>query len=359
MQTAIPYMQLRGGSSKGLFFKACDLPADRAVRERVLLAAMTGVGPDDPRQIDGLGGADPLTSKVAIVNRSARPDADLDYEFVQVVLGRGAIDGTQNCGNLLAGVVPFALEAGLMPATDDETRARVYLVNSNSTCEVIVQTPGGHVTYAGAAKIDGVPGTAAPIMCLYSDLAGSACGSLFPTNQLIDEVHGVRVTCIDNGMPVVLLRAADFDLSGYETPVELNADSALKTRLERIRLELGPRMNLGEVSAKVVPKMCLIAPPRAGGVVTTRTFIPHVCHAAIGVLGAVSVATACAIPGTIADGLSRPPTGGSIYSVEHPSGEFSVTLEIDHSGARPDVRRAGLLRTARLLSRGEVMIPSV
>ena len=221
-----------------------------------------------------------------------------------------------------------------------------------------MQTPGGHVTYAGSAKIDGVPGTAAPIMCLYSDLAGSACGALFPTGQLIDEVDGVCLTCIDNGMPVVLLRAADFSLSGYETPAELNADAALKTRLERIRLELGPRMNLGDVTAKIVPKMCLIAPPRAGGVVTTRTFIPHVCHAAIGVLGAVSVATACAIPGTIADGPSLPPADSNVYSVEHPSGEFSVTLEINHDGPRPEVRRAGLLRTARLISRGEVMIPA-
>jgi 4-oxalomesaconate tautomerase len=351
-------MQLRGGSSKGLFFRAADLPAEPAVRQQVLLAAMAGVGPDDPRQVDGLGGADPLTSKVAIVAPSTRPGVDLDYEFVQVVVGKGTTDGTQNCGNLLAGVVPFAIEAGLLRAADGETRARVYLVNSESICEVVVQTPGGRVEYAGHARIDGAPGTAAPILCHYLDTAGSACGSLLPTGNLVDTFDGVRVTCLDNGMPVVLLRAVDLGCTGYESPETLNADAKLKARLESIRLQAGPRMNLGDVKAKVVPKMCLIAPPRAGGVVHTRTFIPHVCHAAIGVLGAVSVATACVLPGTVAEGVAVLPAAGEAYSVEHPSGEFTVTLEIDRSGPTPEVRRAGLVRTARLLSRGEVLIPA-
>lgn len=358
MQTAIPCLQLRGGSSKGLFFRATDLPADPAVRQRVLLAAMAGAGPDDPRQVDGLGGADPLTSKVAIVARSTRPGVDLDYEFVQVVVGKGTTDGTQNCGNLLAGVVPFAIEAGFLRAADGETRARVFLVNSESICEVVVQTPGGRVEYAGHTRIDGAPGTAAPILCHYLDTAGSACGTLLPTGKLVDTFDGIRVTCLDNGMPVVLLRAADLGRTGRETPETLNADADLKRRLESIRLQAGPLMQLGEVKAKVVPKMCLIAPPRHGGVVHTRTFIPHVCHAAIGVLGAVSVATACVLPGTVAEGVAVLPAGGQAYSVEHPSGEFTVTLEIDRSGPAPEVRRAGLVRTARLLSRGEVLIPA-
>jgi len=174
----------------------------------------------------------------------------------------------------------------------------------------------------------------------------------------VDAIDGVRVTCIDNGMPVVLLRAADLGRTGREPPSQLNADTELKTKLERIRLLAGPLMKLGDVAKKVVPKMCLIAPPQAGGVVLTRTFIPHVCHAAIGVLGAVSVATACVIPETVADGVAVCPPSGGVYSVEHPSGEFSVTLEIDSRGARPEVRRAGLVRTARLLSRGEVLIPA-
>lgn len=358
MQTGIPCMQLRGGSSKGLYFKASDLPADPALRQRVLIAAMCGAGPEDARQIDGLGGADPLTSKVAIVAPSPRPGVDLDYEFVQVVVGRNATDGTQNCGNLLAGVVPFAIESGLLRATDGETRARVFMTNSKSVCEVVVQTPGRRVEYAGGAKIDGAPGTAAPVFCHYLDTAGSACGVLLPTDNLVDMIDGVRVTCIDNGMPVVLLRAADLGRTGYETPARLNADTELKAKLERIRLQAGPLMRLGDVARKVVPKMCLIAPPQIGGVVCTRTFIPHVCHAAIGVLGAVSVATACVIPGTVADGVAVRPPPGAAYSVEHPSGEFSVTLEIDSRGPRPEVRRAGLLRTARLLGRGEVLIPA-
>lgn len=358
MQTAIPCMQLRGGSSKGLFFRAADLPADPQLRQRVLLAAMCGAGPEDARQIDGLGGADPLTSKIAIVAPSSRPGVDLDYEFVQVVVGGSATDGTQNCGNLLAGVVPFAIEAGLLRAADGETRARVFMTNGDSICEVVVRTPGGQVEYAGDARIDGVLGTASPVVCNYTDTAGSACGELLPTGHLVDVIDGVRVTCLDNGMPVVLLRAADLGRTGRETPAVLNADAELKTRLERIRLQAGSLMRLGDVAKKVVPKMCLIAPPVAGGVVHTRTFIPHVCHAAIGVLGAVSVATACVIPGTVADGVAVLPKEGKIYSVEHPSGEFSVTLEIDSSGPRPEVRRAGLLRTARLLSRGEVMIPA-
>lgn len=351
-------MQLRGGSSKGLYFHDADLPADQETRDKLLLAAMCGVGPEDERQIDGLGGSDPLTSKVAIVSPSERPDADLEYEFVQVVVGGGATDRTQNCGNILAGVVPFAIEAGMLKANDTETSARVYMVNSDSICEVIVQTPGGRVEYRGEAKIDGVPGTAAPVICNYMDVAGSATGALFPTGNLIDVIDGIEITCIDNGMPVVLLRAGDLDRTGYEQRDDLNEDDELKGRLENIRLQAGPLMTLGDVSGKVVPKMSLIAPPVAGGLIHTRTFIPHKCHAAIGVLGAVSVATACVIPGTVAEKMRVLPDQGNAYSVEHPSGEFSVTLDIDYSGELPDVRKAGLLRTARLLSRGEVLIPS-
>jgi 4-oxalomesaconate tautomerase len=351
-------MQFRGGSSKGLYFRAADLPVDLEVKDRVLMAAMCGVGPEDKRQIDGLGGADPLTSKVAIVDRSLREDADLEYEFVQVVVGGQKTDRTQNCGNILSGVVPFAIENGLISATSPQTKARVHMTNSDSICEVVVQTPGGQVEYSGEAKIDGVPGTAAPIICNYMDVAGSACGSLLPTGHLIDVIDGINVTCIDNGMPIVLIKAEDVGCTGYETREQLNADNRLKAALESIRLQVGPRMNLGDVREKVVPKMTLIAKPVSGGIIHTRSFIPHVCHAAIGVLAAVSVATACVIPGTVANSLAVLPQKSETYSVEHPSGEFSVNLEIDYSGAQPQVHKAGLLRTARLLSRGEVMIPA-
>jgi 4-oxalomesaconate tautomerase len=346
---------MRGGSSKGLYFRKEDLPADDAVRDRVLVAALGS----DSRQIDGAGGAHPLTSKVAIVSRSESADADVDYLFVQVVVGEGRVDTTPNCGNILAGVAPFALETGIVPARDGVTPVRVRMLNSDNLCELLVETPGGRVNYDGTAKIDGVPGTAAPIVCNYLDVAGSATGSLLPTGKVVDVVEGVEVTCIDNGMPVVVLRARDLGVTGYESPKELDGNRELKARIEAIRLAIGPRMNLGDVAKKVVPKMSLIAPARAGGHVCTRTFIPHDCHAAIGVLGAVSVATACILPGSVAQGIASVPEGAVKHmSVEHPTGEFSVTLDVGGTAAAPVVQKAGLLRTARLIMRGEVLVPA-
>lgn len=357
-QRAIPFAQFRGGSSKGLFFKAEDLPTAPTERDRLVLAAMEGVGPGDPRQIDGLGGATPLTSKVAVVSRSEHPDADLDYLFLQVAVGAGRVSTGQNCGNILAAVLPFALESGLFPASSPTTTARVFMVNTGGVCEVTVQTPGGRVEYAGDAKVDGVPGTAAPIVCSYLGLAGSTCGALLPTGNPLDVVEATEVTCIDNGMPEVLLRAADFGLTGDETPAELEANASLRERLERIRLAAGPLMNLGDVSDKTVPKLCLIAPPRQGGLVSTRTFIPHTVHEAIGVLGAVSTATACLLPGSVAGGVAvLPENPASGYSVEHPTGEFTVHLELTVRDGSVEVGKSGVVRTARLLSRGEVLVP--
>ena len=304
MQRTIPYMHIRGGSSKGLFFSASDLPASNEAKDTILLAAMAGVGPDDPRQIDGLGGADPLTCKVAIVSLSGREDADIDYEFVQVVPGEGRTDRTQNCGNILAGVVPFALETGMIKAGNPETEARVFMTNSSSICTVRLLTPGGALSYAGDTRIDGVPGTAAPVSCNYQDITGSTCGSLLPTGNVRDMYDGIEVTCIDNGMPVVLIRATDLGRTGYESPEELNGDTDVKRRLESIRLQAGKAMNLGDVAAKTVPKMTLISPPVNGGLVSTRSFIPHQVHAAIGVLAAVTVATGCLIPGSVADSVA-------------------------------------------------------
>jgi len=346
---------MRGGSSKGLYFRREDLPADEALRDRVLVAAMG----TDARQIDGAGGAHPLTSKIAVVSRSESPDADVDYLFVQVVVGEGRVDTTPNCGNMLAGVGPFAIDNGIVPARDGATSVRVRMLNSDNLCELLVQTPGKRVRYDGDARIDGVPGSAAPIVCNYLDVAGSATGSLLPTGRALDVVGGVEVTCIDNGMPVVVLRAKDLGITGYETPKELDANEELKAKLEAIRLEIGPKMNLGDVTKKVVPKMSLIAPARTGGNVCTRTFIPHDCHAAIGVLGAVSVATACILPGSVTSGIATVPEGRTKQmSVEHPTGEFSVTLEVGGTAEHPSVLKAGLLRTARLIFRGELLIPS-
>ncbi|MEQ8349637.1 MAG: 4-oxalomesaconate tautomerase [Sneathiellaceae bacterium] len=358
-QIAVPCVMMRGGTSKGAYFLASDLPAELAARDAVLLAAM---GSPDARQIDGIGGADPLTSKVAIVSRSARDDADIDYLFAQVVIDEPIVDISPNCGNILAGIGPFAIDAGLFPAQDGRTAVRIHMVNSGKLCIATVATPGGRVAYGGTARIAGVPGSAAPVMLEFLDVAGSTCGALLPTGQVRDEIDGVAVTCIDNGMPVVVIRADALGRTGYESRDALNQDADLKARLEAIRLKAGPLMGLGDVTDKVVPKMSLLAPPRNGGAVSSRTFIPHVCHSSIGVLGAVSVATACVLEGTpaaeVASLPARDADGGCLISVEHPTGEFSVDLATARgAGGQVEIRRAALLRTARRLFQGEVLVP--
>jgi 4-oxalomesaconate tautomerase len=354
MQTPIRCTVMRGGTSKGLYFRAEDLPAEAALRDRVLLAAM---GSPDLRQIDGMGGAHPLTSKVAVVSRSTRDDADVDYLFLQVVVDEARVDVSQNCGNILAGIGPFAIEEGLVPARDGETPVRIHMVNSQSLAAAVVQTPGGKVRYDGEARIDGVPGTAAPIPLDFLDVAGSSCGSLLPTGNLVDTIEGVDVTCIDNGMPVVILEAAALGKTGTETPEALEADETLKARVEAIRLVAGRMMNLGDVTKRTVPKMSLVSPAISGGDLNTRTFIPKRVHEAIGVLGAVSVATAAMLPGTVAARLIEPKGAARLLEIEHPTGFFTVDLEIEGIWPEVKIRRSALLRTARRLMTGEVWVP--
>lgn len=349
-------MQFRGGSSKGLFFLSKDLSDDLDAIKRMVLLAMEGTTTGDPRQIDGLGGAHSLTSKAAVVGQSPLPDADVDFLFLQVVVGKGQVSTGQTCGNILAAVAPFAIESGLVKAQNPITRVRINMLNTGGICEVVVETPGGKVNYAGDAKIDGVPGTAAPIICNYLGVAGSTCGALLPTGKATDEVDGYSLTCIDNGMPVVLIRASDFGLKGNESVRELEENENLKSRIEQLRLKLGPMMNLGDVAQKTVPKMCLISSPQHGGVLNTRMFIPHRVHDAIGVLAAVSVATAVVLPGTVAASLAEVPENDGLFSVEHPSGECSVQLDYLIEGEKIKVEKAGLLRTARLLSKGKVYL---
>ncbi|MBM68104.1 MAG: 4-oxalomesaconate tautomerase [Haliea sp.] len=359
MQTAIPCSVLRGGTSKGLYFLASDLPPEPATRDAVLLAAL---GSPDVRQIDGMGGAHPLTSKVAVLSPSGREGIDVEYLFLQVVVDKAEVSDAQNCGNILAGVGPYAIEAGLVPGGDPYTDIVIYMVNTGATAVARVETPGGRVNYAGDARIDGVPGTAAPVPIDFRHIAGSSCGALLPTGNAVDEFDGVEVTCIDNGMPVVVLNAADFGLRGDENPAELEANSTLRERVESIRLQAGRRMNLGDVSAKTVPKMSLVSAPVAGGDINTRTFIPHRVHEAIGVLGSVSVATACVLPGSVAQKLvvGKPADGERRFEVEHPTGFFTVEMDVACCAtvATLEVKRAALLRTARLLMRGEVMVPA-
>ena len=346
-----PVMWMRGGTSKGGYFLASDLPADTAARDAFLLRVM---GSPDPRQIDGMGGADPLTSKVAVIRKSEREGIDVDYLFLQVFVDQAIVTDAQNCGNILAGVGPFAIERGLVSATGDETRVAIFMENTGQVAVATVQTPGGRPAYRGDARIDGVPGTHAPIPLEFRDTAGSTCGALLPTGHAVDEIDGVRCTLIDNGMPCIVFKAEDVGATGYETRAELDAAEELKARIEAIRLKAGPLMNLGDVSAKSVPKMMLVAPPKNGGAVTVRSFIPHRAHASIGVLGAVSVATACLVPGSPAAEVAQIPGGHrKSLSVEHPTGEMTCVLEVNGAG---DVETAALLRTARKLMDGIVFV---
>lgn len=347
MSDGIPCLWMRGGTSKGAYFLASDLPADAGARDTLLLRVM---GSPDPRQIDGIGGGDPLTSKVAILSPSSRAEADVDYLFLQVFVDQALVSDAQGCGNILAGVGPAAIERGLVPAEDGETPVRIHMLNTGEVALARVQTPGGRVNYAGDAQIDGVPGTAAPVPLMFQNIAGSMCGALLPSGEAVDMIEGVACTLIDNGMPCVIMRASDFGLTGQESREALDAESVLKARIEAIRLKSGPLMNLGEVAQKSVPKMTLVSAPVAGGTINTRSFIPHRCHASIGVFAAVSVATACTLPGTPAAELAVLPNDGR-FRIEHPTGAAEVLIEQDEKGC---VTAAGTLRTARKLMDGRV-----
>jgi 4-oxalomesaconate tautomerase len=357
MQKGIPYMHFRGGSSKGIFFKTTDLPFDEDERNKIAITAMEGTLEGDVRQTDGLGGGSSLTSKVALVGPSLLPNADLDYLFLQVIIGKGKVATVQTCGNILAGVLPFAIESGMFNAQHPITAVRIHMVNTGGICEVIVQTPYFKVNYAGNAKIDGVMGTSAPIICNYLETVGSTCGALLPTGNSVDTINGVTVTCIDNGMPVVLLRAKDLGVNGDESKETLEANDVLKQKIEQIRLQAGKLMNLGDISDQTIPKMCLISPPMQGGTLSTRMFIPHVVHDAIGVLAAVSVASACIVSQTVTDGIANFENGAKLFSIEHPSGVFTVSLDYELTEGNVKIIKSGVIRTARLISKGEVFIP--
>lgn len=348
MSDGLRCMWMRGGTSKGGYFLAEDLPADIAARDDFLLRAF---GSPDPRQIDGMGGANPLTSKCAVVTKSDRDGIDVDYLFLQVFVDQAIVSDAQNCGNILAGVGPYAIERGLVPVTGDQTEVRIWMENTGQVAVARVETPHGRVRYEGTARIDGVPGTSAPVPITFADTAGSSCGALLPTGRAVDVIAGVEATLIDNGMPCVILRASDMGITGDEGPETLEANSKLRAKLEEIRLIAGPMMNLGDVAKRSVPKMTMVSPAKSGGAINTRTFIPHRCHDAIGVLGAVSVATACLLPAGPAAEMARVPDGAErLLSIEHPTGEMSVIATIEDG----DVTGAAVLRTARKLFDGMI-----
>ena len=341
---------LRGGTSRGLYFEADDLPADPAVRDALLLRLM---GSPDARQIDGLGGATSLTSKVAVVGRSADTDADVDYLFLQLGVAEATVSDRQNCGNILAGVGPFAVERGLVPARPGETTVRIRMVNSDSVAVATFPTPGGRVEYRGDVAIDGVPGTAAPVVLAFTGTEGSAAGRLLPTGNARDVVNGVDVTCVDNGMPVVQARAESFGLTGYETAERLAGDSALLRRIDAFRVKAGQLMGLGDVSGLSVPKTMLLAPARDGGQVCTRSFIPIRPHTSIGVLAAITAVTGMLLPDAVGHELTSGwPAGSSQVDVEHPTGHLLVDVCVDATAFPPRVTQSDVVRTARKLFDG-------
>ncbi|ACP22075.1 putative membrane protein (plasmid) [Sinorhizobium fredii NGR234] len=348
---AIPCVLMRGGTSKGPFFLASDLPADASERDKILLSVM---GSGHPLQIDGIGGGNPVTSKVAIVGPATIRGADVDYLFAQVRVDQQIVDTSPNCGNMLAAVGPFAIEAGLVPARGETTLVRIHNVNTGKMIEADVPTPNGNVSYLGEAAIDGVPGSAAPIALTFMDAAGARTGQLFPTGKPIDSIDGVAVTCIDCAMPMMLVEAGAIGAIGFETAVQLNADKTLLDRLERLRIAAGERMGLGDVRSQVTPKPVLISRPKSGGDINVRYFMPHQCHPSLATTGAVGIATACINEGTVASllvGTRKPPV---VLSIEQPSGHLDVKLH-----ERDGKVVAGILRTARRLFEGHVFAKPV
>jgi 4-oxalomesaconate tautomerase len=347
MDSGIPAMWMRGGTSKALYFRREDLPNDVCSRDKLLLRIM---GSPDMRQIDGVGGSDPLTSKVAIISSSEDPEVDVDYLFLQVAVNKAEVSDSQGCGNVLAGVGPFAIERGLVRAEASKTSTRIRMCNTGEIAEVIISTPGGKVTYDGYETIDGVPGTSAAIQIFFSNLAGSSCGSLLPTGNVTDILDGLECTLIDNGMPCVIIKASDFGITGQESRHQLELNAEVKEAIESIRLKAGNLMELGDVTKKSVPKMTLVSEPLNGGLLNTRSFIPHRVHASIGVFAAITIGSACVIPNTVAASLASPFHGG-VCKIEHPSGCIKVRLELDNRGA---IGRTGIIRTARKLMDGAV-----
>ncbi|MFS8056710.1 4-oxalomesaconate tautomerase [Rhizobium sp. BR 317] len=346
-EEGIPCLWMRGGTSKGAYFLTEHLPSDKVERDDLLLRIM---GSPDPRQIDGIGGADPLTSKVAVLSASTRQDADVDYLFLQVFVDQALVSDAQGCGNILAGVGPAAIERGLVKPTGDLTEVRIHMLNSGEVAVAKVETPNGRVSYTGEASIAGVPGTNAAVPLLFTNIAGTMCGALLPTDNEVDIIDGVEATLIDNGMPCVIMRASDFGLTGKEIREDLEANAAVKTRIEAIRIKSGPMMQLGEVTTASVPKMILISSPANGGAISTRSFIPHRVHASIGVLAAVTVATATRLKNSPAGKLVNAPSDGR-YEIEHPTGSMEVFLDLDSQG---EIKGAGTIRTARKLFDGRV-----
>ncbi|WP_426959620.1 4-oxalomesaconate tautomerase [Muricoccus radiodurans] len=351
MQTRIPCVMMRGGTSRGPYFLATDLPEDPATRDAVLLAAM---GSPHRLQVDGIGGGDTLTSKVAIVSRSTEPGVDVNYLFAQVSVDKAIVDTRPNCGNMLSGVGPFAVEAGIVPARDGTTPVVIRNQNTGALVEAVVQTPGGEVTYEGEASIPGVAGTAAPVILKFRDIMGGKCGALFPTGNVADEIQGVRATLIDCAMPVMIVEAAALGASALSPPAEIEADPVLMARIESLRVEAGMRMNLGDVRDSVIPKPVLVGPSPEAADLAARYLTPHAVHKAMAVTGGIAIAVASRTPGTVAHAVTTVHTADDTARIAHPSGVIEIALGMKENG----VEWAGVLRTARRIFEGNLLVPA-
>jgi len=351
----IPCIMLRGGTSRGPYFNAADLPAGRDALAKFLIAV---IGANSELHIDGIGGAQPTTSKVAILSQSKHEWADIDYLFAQVHAQKPEVDFSPSCGNILSGVGPAALEMGLINAQGETTAVKIHSVNTGALVEAIIETPDAKVNYSGDARIDGVPGTAAPIILNFMDVVGSKTGKLFPSGNPLDQIEGFAVTCIDVAMPMVIGLARDFGISGYESREQIDTNRGLFETIERVRLEAGKIMGLGDVSSSVVPKFGLLSPPQHGGSISARYFMPWNCHPSYAVTGSVCTGTCLLAPGTIAENIAEIEAGNPArVQIEHPSGQIEVVFDYSVDNGEFKLESAGLLRTARRLFKGYVSIP--
>lgn len=355
-QISVPCVLMRGGTSKGPYFKMSDVPQDRDALEKFLLAVM---GSPDERQIDGIGGADWLTSKAAIVGPSARPDADIDFLFGQVIIEEARVDFAPNCGNLTSAVGPFALLAGMIAAQDPVTKLRIFNINTNAIIEASIQTPGGEVIFEGDVAIDGVPGTAAPIELFFTGLVGTRTGKLLPTGSPRDIIEGIEVSCLDAAVPMIITRAGEMGLTGYETPAEIDANRGFFEKLEQVRVAASHKMGMGDPTASVVPKFCIVSEPREGGAINARYMVPHTCHRTFPLVGGQCLAAACITTGTVVDGLAKCAGGNrQTISIEHPVGQLETLIEYEGTQDNPQITGIGFIRTARRLMEGRVFVPA-
>lgn len=350
---SIPCILMRGGTSKGPFFLGQDMPNDIKQRDELLLRIM---GSPDMRQIDGIGGATFVTSKVAIVSPSKHEGIDVDYKFVQVGIEEAIVDDKPTCGNILSAVGFFALEKGLVKVQNKETKVVVRDVNTGATITQILQTPNGVITYSGDTKVAGVPKSASAVKLKFQNIAGGKTGSYLPTGNKIDTFCGVQATCLDISMPVVFVRAKDMGISGYESPKELDSKKELFEKLELIREEASKAMGLGSAKGNVIPKFCVISEAKNGGDINIRYFTPSSAHPAVAVSASFCISAALFIKGTIFDDISKKSfsMGEHVVKVENPSGINEVGLNfLDEDISHVEGQTT---RTARMLFKGEVYV---